>query len=341
MVTLKVPKGPRIEFLGVCKAHPRPSLIPEVPGGVRAANVPGVSVERTFTPDHLLKRVRLWVYAAPFVSPRLAEVCWERGWGWFDLAGNCRIAVPGLFYVDRKGNQPVHEVSRPEANLGSPEAAQVVRALLKIEHSGVRWIGPESQRALKDLTEPGVSLGLVNKIVTHLRSEGYLTVQDDGSLRLVDPEKLLLAWRDAYRFDRVPQKEWFTLLKVGDIENAMREINAGNETRVAWAASSAAARQAPMVRQPKFWLMAMEDHVEWLQEMLQAAPVDSGANLTLLIAPDRGYLAGAKEEGSAGMCTHPLQTYVDAWHAGGRGQEAAQAVLEHRLRPTWPRITAP
>ncbi|HTB80643.1 MAG TPA: hypothetical protein VK717_07125 [Opitutaceae bacterium] len=337
---LKVPNGPKLEFLVECKAQPRPSLIPEVPGGIRAANVPAVSIDRRFNPDRSLQSVRSWVYAAPFVSPRLAEVCWERGWGWFDLAGNCRIAVPGLFYMDRKGNQPVHQTSRAEGNLGSPEAAQVVRALLKTEHSGVRWSGPTSQRALKDLTEPGVSLGLVNKIVAHLRNEGHLAEQADGSLRVTDPEKLLLAWRNAYRFDRIPQKEWFTLLKNADIEKAMREINAGNETRVAWAAFSAAERQAPMVRQPKFWLMAMEDHVDWIREMLKASAVDSGANLTLLIPPDRGYLAGAKEEDHAGVCTHPLQTYVDTWHAGGRGQEAADAVLDRRLRPAWSRITA-
>lgn len=316
-------------------------MVPEAPGGMRAANVPAGAVERTFKRDGSLKSVRSWVYAAPFVSPRLAEVCWERGWGWFDLAGNCRIAVPGLLYMDRKGNPPVHAASRPEAQLGTPEAAQVVRALLKIEHAGVRWSGPESQRALRDLTEPGVSLGLVNKIVTHLRSEGYLAGQHDGGLRVSDPEKLLLAWREAYRSDRVVRKEWFTLLKKAEIEKAMREINAGNETRVAWAAFSAAERQAPMVRQPKSWLMATEDHVDWIREKLKATPVDSGANLTLLIAPDRGYLAGAKEENQAGICTHPLQTYVDTWHAGGRGQEAAEAVLEQRLRPAWPKITAP
>ena len=36
------------------------------------------------------------VLATPFVSPRLADLCRQEGWGWIDLAGNCRIDLPGL-----------------------------------------------------------------------------------------------------------------------------------------------------------------------------------------------------------------------------------------------------
>ena len=330
IASLQMPDGPSLEFLVECNSQPRPSQ-------VRYSDVPSVSIKRDFDKEtHKVRRSQSWIFAAPFVSPRLAEVCWDRGWGWFDLAGNCRIGVPGLLYLDRKGNQPVHRPSRPDANLGTPEAARVLRALLKSEHEKVRWA---SQRDLQEATEPGVSLGLVNKIVAHLRGEGYLA--DDGSdgWRVVDPERLLFAWRDAYRFDRLPRSEWFTLLKAPEIEKAMREVNMGNEMRAAWAAFSAAERQAPMVRQPKFWLMVSDDLADWIREGLKATPVETGANLTLLTAPDRGYLAGAKEEDQAGPCTHPLQTYVDTWHAGGRGQEAAQAVLDRRLKPLWAKIT--
>ena len=325
---VKAPSGPEFEFFIEYKANPRPS---------QAAALPVVSVERDFKPDTSVRRARLWVFAAPFVSPRLAEVCWDRNWGWFDLAGNCRIGVPGLLYLDRKGNQPVHRSSRPDANLGTPEAARILRTLLRHDAEAVRWA---SQRELQESTEPGVSLGLVNKIVSYLRDEGYLAADGKEGIRVVDPEKLLFAWRDAYQFDRVPRAEWFTLLKGADFEKALRELNRAHEPRVAWAAFSAAERQAPMVRQPKFWLMVVDDQVDQLREALQAKSVESGANLTVLIAPDRGYLVGAKDEDNAGVCTHPLQTYVDTWHAGGRGEEAAQAVLDRRLKPSWKHAVA-
>jgi hypothetical protein len=66
--------------------------------------------------------------------------------------------------------------------------------------------------------------------------------------------------------------------------------------------------------------------------------VDSGENLVVLIPDDEGvfYL------GDGGMmadhrlaCTTEVQTYVDLWHCGGRGQEAAEALLEQRLKPAW------
>jgi len=265
----------------------------------------------------------------------LAEVCWEQGWGWLDLAGNCRIAVPGLFYVDRKGNAPVHQLSRPDANLGTAEAAQVLRALLRPGPEALRW---KSQRELQNATEPGVSLGLVNKIVAHLRGEGFLASDDRDGLRVVDPEKLLFAWRDAYRFDRIPRLELFTLLKAPEIEKIIREVNMDNPANLAWAVFSAAERQAPMVRQPKYWLMAAEESPESLREMLQAKSVDTGANLTLLTAPDRGYLADADHKSALAACTSPLQTYLDTWHAGGRGQEAAEAILDQELRPKWKQL---
>jgi hypothetical protein len=34
-------------------------------------------------------------------------------------------------------------------------------------------------------------------------------------------------------------------------------------------------------------------------------------------------------------CTNEVQTYVDLWHSGGRGQEAAEALLKQRLQPEW------
>lgn len=334
----KSPLGPTLEFSVECKANPRPSQVPVAPDASRISVIPAVAITRDFDAHKKLKHVRSWIFAAPFVSQRLGEVCWDRGWGWFDLAGNCRIGIPGLLYIERKGNEPVHRTVRPEANLGTPEAAQVIRALLKPEHNVLSW---SSQRDLQSQTKPGVSLGLINKVVSHLRSEGHLVDEPNEGFRVTDKAKLLAAWRDDYRFDRIPKVEWFTLLKGQEIEAALRKINNGNATRIAWAAFSAADRQAPMVRQLKYWLMASDDHIDWAVDELKAKPVGTGANLVLLTAPDSGYLDGIQEEDQAGPCTHPLQTYVDTWHAGTRGQEAANAVLERRLKPSWQKALLP
>jgi hypothetical protein len=333
IASVQVPEGPDLEFWVTFKTQPRPSLVPEPS---RSVEMPPVSVTRAVNADHTVRRVQSWIFAAPFVSSRLAEVCWAKGWGWFDLAGNCRIRVPGLLYLDRKGHEPVHRNSRPEVNLGTPEASRILRLLLQSEADARRW---RSQRELQQAVEPGVSLGLVNKVVAHLRSEGHLVAGESGGLRVADPEKLLFAWRDAYRFDRIPRLDLFTLLKAPEIDRIIREVNGDNRANLAWAVFSAAERQAPMVRQPKYWLMTVDEDAESLRNLLQARVVDTGANLTLLTAPDRGYLADSDCASASAACTSPLQTYLDTWHAGGRGQEAADAVLEQQLKPRWKRRT--
>lgn len=332
----KTPSGAELQFLVECKAHPRPSQVPPAPGRLAEDNVPSVSLERRFNPNGTVQSVRSWVFGAPFISPRLGEVCWDRGWGWFDLAGNCRVTVPNLLYLERRGQAPVHRVARPDANLGTPEAARVLRALLNPARPP-RW---DSQRELQQATAPSVSLGLVHKVVTHLRQEGFLATDGGDGLRVVDPERLLLAWRDAYRFERLRRFEWFTLLKPPEIERVIREVNLDNEPHVAWAAFSAAERLEPMVRQPKHWLMTVEESPESLRQALRAEPVETGANLTLLMAPDRSYLSNPDHQAAPAACTSPLQTYLDTWHAGGRGQEAAEAILERRLRPAWKKFAA-
>jgi hypothetical protein len=328
---LNSPLGPKLTFLIECKTQPRPGLVPDAPGE-RSPRMPAVAINQRFDAKHRLKEASVWVFAAPFVSKRLGEVCSERGWSWFDLAGNCAIRVPGLLHIQREGNLPVHKRSRPDANLGTPGAAQVIRALLKPENNAVHWT---SQQSLRDLIYPGVSVGLTHKIVAYLRDEGHLAAQGHAGFKVVDKVKLLESWRDAYVFDRVHKVEWFTLLKTSEIQEAMNRMNLANETRIVWSAFSAAERQAPMVIQSRYWLMASDDRIDWAVDELKAKPVPSGANLVLMTAPDLGYLDRTNDIGIAGPCTHLLQTYVDTYHAGGRGPEAAEAILEQKLRPAW------
>ena len=44
--------------------------------------------------------------------------------------------VPGVIYIEQRGFEPVHRVPRPRANLGTPEAGRVIRALLAPENAG-------------------------------------------------------------------------------------------------------------------------------------------------------------------------------------------------------------
>ena len=66
--------------------------------------------------------------------------------------------------------------------------------------------------------------------------------------------------------------------------------------------------------------------------------MDSGENLVVLIPEDDGvfYLGDGGSTGEQRLsCTNPVQTYVDLFHCGGRGEEAAEALLEQNLKRAW------
>lgn len=274
----------------------------------------------------------LFVLALPWVTERLADLCAQRGWSWYDLAGNCRIDIPGLLHLSHTGNPPVHARPRVKANLRTAEAARVVRALLHPDHLPMRW----TQRDMQKHCQPGVSLGLVNKVVRHLIDEAYLTELEGGGFRVADPVKLLFAWRDAYRFERHQRLGFFTLLQAKKLQEALARLDAHAGGRAAYASFSAADFQAPHVRQPKTWLYVAHEELAHLQSVAEAKSVDSGENLVVLLPEDDGvfYLGESVGEGRL-RATSLVQTYVDLWHSGGRGQEAAEAVLNQRLIPAW------
>ena len=313
---LPLPGGGRARLCIECKGVLHPGDVPRLAERVRSS----------------LPADALFVLALPWVSGRLADLCAQRGWSWYDLAGNCRIDVPGLLHLSHTGNPPVHERPRVKANLRTTESARVVRALLHPDHLPMRW----TQRDMQKHCQPGVSLGLVNKVVRHLVDEAYLAELDGGGFRVADPVKLLFAWRDAYRFERHQRLGFFTLLQAKKLQEALASLDAYAGGRAAYASFSAADFQAPHVRQPKTWLYVAHEELAHLQSLAEAKPVDSGENLVVLVPEDDGvfYLGESVGEGRL-RATSLVQTYVDLWHSGGRGQEAAEAVLNQRLIPAW------
>ncbi len=320
LATLPLPRGGQAALCVECKSELRPSVF-------------RMLADRIFAPAGRPK-VIVPVLALPFVSPRVAELCKEHGWSWFDLAGNHRLDVPGLLHLQHSGNEPVHKRPRAAANLSTAEAGRVIRALLALENAGKRW----TQREMQLHCQPNVSLGLVNKVVGHLRDEAFIEKQTDGGFRVRDPLKLLFTWRDVYRFERHQRQHFFTLLSGKRLQDALANLDSHVGGFAAYAAFSAADFQAPHVRQPKTWLYVGGAEISKFEELVKAKQVESGENLVVLIPDDDGvfYLGDGGVSGHRRMaCTNLVQTYVDLSHCGGRGEEAAEALLDQRLKPEW------
>lgn len=310
--------GDKVELRVECKELPRPSQFPYV------------GLTNAFRSDGT-RTIRVPVLAAPHISPRMAELCEKHGWSWFDLAGNCRFVVPGALYVERTGLAPVHERPKPKANLGTAASARVLRALLMADPVQQRWTQTSLQKACK----PSVSMGLVNKVVTYLREQAWLSLDDDGHFFVSDPLGLLQEWEKDYRYDRHRQLSYFTLLKGEELEYQLATL-LNSEGKAAYAVFSAAELEAPHVRQNKTWLYVNDAALDDFETMVKAKRVDSGANLVVLIPEDDGvfYENRFRLRRALGR-TNPVQTWLDLKNAGGRGEEAAEAIWEQCLKPEW------
>ena len=277
------------------------------------------------------------VLAMPRVSPRMATLCQAHGWSWYDLAGNCRLEIPGVLLIERSGTEPVKAQPRSAANLSTPEAGRVVHALLAQENAGQRWTQRDMVAHFADLTPrvPAPSLALVNKIVQHLRDQAFLEQLPNRGFRVRDYEGLLQAWRAAYRFDRHSRRPYFTLLQGRALQDRLRALDPKRQGRLAYAAFSAADLQAPAVRQPRTWLYLDPNVEHEFQSAVEAKPVDSGENLVVLIPDDAAVFYRVEAGSNRLACTNAVQTYVDLAHSRGRGEEAAEAILQQRLKPAW------
>ena len=308
----------RVELWVECKDLPRPSQFPFV------------NLRNRFLQDGSRETV-VPVLAAPHISPRMAELCEEHGWSWFDLAGNCRLVVPGALYVERLGTAAVHKRPKPKANLSSAAAARVLRALLAPQNALTNW----SQTALQTHCKPGVSIGLVNKVVSYLRDEAWLEVLPDGRFFVKDAVRLLEVWRAAYRFERHRRIGYFTLLKPQELQSRLQVLNSSAGEAV-YAAFTAADFQAPCVRQNKTWLYVNDAALDDFVQIAEAKRVDTGENLVVLVPEDDGvFYLGDAGHGGLLACTNPVQTWLDLRHVGGRGEEAAEAILNQCLKPMW------
>lgn len=128
---------------------------------------------------------------------------------------------------------------------------------------------------------------------------------------------------------------YFTLLQGKRLHEALAKLDSFTGGFAAYAAFSAADLQAPHVRQFKTWLYVHEREITRFEELVETKPVDSGENLVVLIPDDDGvfYSPDGGTMGERRMaCTNVVQTYVDLSHCGGRGEEAAEALLKQRLR---------
>lgn len=104
-------------------------------------------------------------------------------------------------------------------------------------------------------------------------------------------------------------------------------------TQYALALFYGAGKVAPFVSFMKF-LYYVDRDIEAIAKSLQLRKVESGANVMLLQPYDEGVFYGLQDINGIKIVSD-IQLYLDLKSYRGRGEEAAQAIFEQRIKPKW------
>jgi hypothetical protein len=262
------------------------------------------------------------VIAAPYISPAGAAVCEEEGVGYVDFAGNCRLCFDNIF-VERMGAPNPH-AGRFLKSLYMPKAERILRVMLV--HPKRSW----RTQALAD--EAKVSLGQVANVKKLLDEREWIE-DTEGGIALTHPAVLLDEWVKHYDPRRNSTRQFYSLQSVHEIEGDLTERATMLGARGALSGFSGAARLAPHVRYQRG--SAYVDSVaQDLLDLFKLKPVESGGNFSLIVPYDEGVYYGERAIKGANVLS-PIQLYLDLRHIKGRGEEAAQVLLERVIEPTW------
>ena len=260
---------------------------------------------------------------APYISPRAAMICRAEDIGYLDLAGNCHIALDSI-YIHKEGEPNPFTRKRYLRSLFSPKAERVLRALLTS--------GPKDWKVKELGVEAGVSLGQVANVKKLLAEQEWIDSKPVG-FSLSDPLSLLEEWSQNYNYRRNKAFNFYSMLGVTEFEYRFAEICQREKIRYGLTGFSGSARYAPAVRYQRV-MAYVQDEIAELTEALEIKPVDSGANVMFLQPYDEGVFYGTQDrEGS--MVVSPIQIYLDLCSFRGRGEEAAQVLLDRVIQKSW------
>lgn len=263
-----------------------------------------------------------FIFMAPYISPRAAEICKEDGVGYLDFAGNCYLSF-GQMYIEQTGKPNPFRTRRDILSLYSPKASQVLRVLLN--NPGRVW------KTQNLANEARVSLGQVANVKKLLLDREWVTKQDGFSL--TEPWVLLEEWANTYTYRKNEVRNFYSLKSIPEIESDLAEVCKEKGIDYALTGFSGAARFAPAVRYNRV-MVFIYNTLDDVASLLNLKEVESGANVMLLGPSDEGVFYGTQLIDDIKVVS-PIQIYLDLKGFKGRGEEAAEALLRDVIKPKW------
>ncbi len=252
------------------------------------------------------------VLVVPYMTPAGAKAAAARRINWIDLSGNASLRDEGL-YVWVQGQPNAFATRGRPASPFAPKSSRVARTML---------LDPAHWWRQKDLAQhTDLDRGQVSRVVQRL-SDDELLDRDAGQLRPRDPDLLLDAWADDYRFDR---HDIVTGHVSGSGMELARELNeqlARAETSHAFTGLPAAWALNPFAR---FRLVSVyvTGDPRAAADQVGLRRNERGANVQIVGPDDRGVFDGQRDADGLPVVA-PVQVYLDLQHLPERAAEAAE-----------------
>jgi len=267
------------------------------------------------------------VFGAPFVSEESKRICQEAGIGYLDLAGNCLLRFDNV-YISIEGRPNPYPSTRPLKSIFATRSTRALRVLL---------CNPKRDWFVKDLAkEANISLGQASNLKKRLLEFEFIKEignEKAAKFRLSNPEVLLNKWTEYYSYRANRTRNYYSLDDVKAIEKELSDYCESKKIRYAFTLTSGASLVAPFLRYKRVFAY-LSDSIEKVALALGWKEVASGPNITILEPYDEGIFYALQEINGAKVVSD-VQLYLDLKGYKERGEEAAQFLLDRRLRKQW------
>ena len=263
------------------------------------------------------------IFVAPYISPKSDAICQEAGIGTIDLAGNCNISFDTV-YIRKQGNPNPFTRKKYLRSLYTPKAERILRVLL--------FAGPKEWKTEELASIADVSIGQVANVKKLLNDQEWIDSKTIG-FSLTDPMALLEDWSENYRFRRNTVLNFYSMLSPSEFEFQLGRTCQERNISYGLTGFSGSSRYAPAVRYQRVMAYVQGD-INTLAESLAIKSVGSGFNVTLLEPYDEGVLFGLDDIDNSQVVS-PIQVFLDLKSLRGRGEEAANMLLEKVIQKTW------
>ncbi len=205
-----------------------------------------------------------------YITSSLAEQLRARGIWFADALGNAFMEIPGSLLLHTTGNRP-ERTPAPAGQHFSAPGGKILHYLLK--H------GPRIQATYRDIRGAiGVSIDKVGKLVRELEQSGSLRMRGSGDYEILNGDRLLALWAEAYRAKLMP------MLLLGqyaaapnlDFEALIQEAVRILDGQVVVGGEVAADVLTQHLRPQQLCLYVPEDRAADIRRSLKLAPSGSG-----------------------------------------------------------------